>query len=67
MGSKVLVWQTGYGVVSFGTGDLKWVVDYVRNQKQRHSRGRTVDRLERMSQSDGVGGDTAEAEQREAP
>src|SRR5690349_467536 len=26
---KMLQWQTGYGVVSFGTGDLPWVVRYV--------------------------------------
>jgi putative transposase len=26
---KVLEWQTGYGVVSFGTKDLPWVVRYV--------------------------------------
>src|SRR5262245_14889596 len=26
-GRTVLQWQTGYGVVSFGTNDLPWVVD----------------------------------------
>jgi putative transposase len=31
-GRKVLEWQTGYGVVSFGKKDLKWVVDYVNHQ-----------------------------------
>jgi putative transposase len=30
-GRKVLEWQTGYGVVSFGTKDLDWVTAYVRN------------------------------------
>jgi hypothetical protein len=35
---KVLQWQTGYGVVSFGTGDLPWVVAYIQNQKQHHAR-----------------------------
>jgi putative transposase len=44
---KVLDWQTGYGVVSFGTKDLKWVIEYVKNQKQHHQRGTTVERLER--------------------
>src|ERR1700680_929735 len=48
-GSKVLQWQTGYGVVSFGTGDLQWVSDYVRHQKEHHARGRAVDRLERIT------------------
>ena len=28
-------WQAGYGVVSFGTKDLPWVNEYVRNQKER--------------------------------
>jgi putative transposase len=26
-----LQWQAGYGVVSFGTGDLAWVRDYIRS------------------------------------
>jgi putative transposase len=34
LGYKALEWQAGYGVVSFGTGDLKWVNEYVRNQRQ---------------------------------
>ncbi len=45
---KVLEWQTGYGVVSFGTKDLKWVIEYVRNQKEHHAKGTTVDRLEKI-------------------
>jgi putative transposase len=44
----VLEWQTGYGVVSFGTKDLKWVIEYVRNQKEHHAKGTTVDRLEKI-------------------
>ena len=47
-GRKVLEWQTGYGVVSFGTKDLEWVKAYVRNQKQHHARGTMEDRLERI-------------------
>jgi putative transposase len=43
---KPLQWQTGYGIVSFGTKDLDWVVEYVRNQRQHHSAGRTFERLE---------------------
>src|SRR5215210_3545139 len=37
---KLLEWQSGYGVVSFGTRDLEWVVRYVQNQKQHHARGK---------------------------
>jgi putative transposase len=43
----LLDWQTGYGVVSFGTRDLPWVISYVRNQKQHHAKGTTQERLER--------------------
>jgi REP element-mobilizing transposase RayT len=49
---KVLQWQTGYGVVSFGTGDLEWVRSYVRKQREHHGRGRVQDRLERITQHD---------------
>ena len=43
---KLLDWQDGYGVVSFGTKDLKWVVDYVKKQKEHHARGTIIKRLE---------------------
>ena len=46
---KVLQWQAGYGVVSFGTKDLPWVVNYIRNQREHHARRTTHDRLERMT------------------
>ncbi len=46
--NKVLAWQSSYGVVSLGTKDLPWVVDYVRNQKQHHANGRVASRLERV-------------------
>ena len=49
---KLLEWQTGYGVVSFGTRDLPWVINYVRNQKQHHARGTTQDRLERIEREE---------------
>ena len=49
LGHKVLDWQTGYGVVSFGTKDLEWVRGYVRNQRERHARGELEDRLERIT------------------
>jgi putative transposase len=44
---KILEWQTGYGVVSFGTKDLPWVLEYVRNQPKHHADGTTFERLER--------------------
>jgi putative transposase len=47
---KVLDWQAGYGVVSFGTRDLEWVKEYVRNQKEHHAKGRVFDRLERITE-----------------
>lgn len=50
---KHLQWQSGYGVVSFGTRDLEWVVAYIRNQEEHHRCARTVDRLERITQSVG--------------
>jgi putative transposase len=49
---KELQWQTGYGVVSFGTRDLRWVTEYVRNQHQHHARGTTAERLERIDQDE---------------
>ncbi len=47
---KVLEWQAGYGVVSFGTKDLEWVKQYIRNQKEHHANGSAVERLERITQ-----------------
>lgn len=35
---KLLDWQEGYGVVSFGTKDLPWVIRYVKNQRASRSR-----------------------------
>ena len=49
---KVLEWQTGYGVVSFGTRDLDWVIEYVRNQREHHARAPFHDRLERITQEE---------------
>jgi hypothetical protein len=53
-------------VVSFGTGDLEWVKNYVRNQRERHARGQVVDRLERITEIEKPA-EAAEAERREAP
>ncbi len=63
LGEKLLHWQAGYGVVSFGTKDLPWVIEYVRNQKERHARGKVEDRLERITEIE----KEAQAEPREAP
>jgi putative transposase len=46
---KVLEWQRGYGVVSFGTKNLQWVIDYICNQKECHRRGAAVARMERIT------------------
>ena len=43
----VLQWQNGYGVVSFGTKNLEWITQYVRNQRLHHAAADTHDRLER--------------------
>jgi putative transposase len=61
LGRKVLEWQAGYGVVSFGSRDLKWVKEYIRNQRDRHARANVEDRLERITDYE------AKAEPREAP
>ncbi len=50
MRGKKLQWQAGYGVVSFGSGDLEWVKEYVQNQEAHHSSGRVYDRLERIAE-----------------
>lgn len=58
----VLEWQAGYGVVSFGTRNLNWVIAYIRNQKEHHAQGTIVDRLERIIEEE-----AAQAESRQAP
>jgi len=45
---KILEWQTGYGVVSFGKKDLPWVVKYIQNQKEHHAKQNVFLRLERI-------------------
>lgn len=49
---KVLEWQAGYGAVSFGTRDLSWVIEYIRQQRDHHSRGTIHERLERITQEE---------------
>jgi putative transposase len=46
---NVLEWQTGYGVVSFGTGDLPWVRAYIASQHEHHALGSAHERLERIT------------------
>jgi putative transposase len=56
-GGKVLEWQAGYGVVTFGSGDLEWVKQYIRNQREHHASGKVYDRLERITEPEpGEGG-----------
>ncbi len=45
---SLLHWQSGYGVVSFGTKDLPWVAAYLRDQRRRHAAGETHARLEQI-------------------
>jgi len=46
---KALEWQRGNGIVTFGTKDLRWVIDYINDQKEHHRLGTTSDRLENFS------------------
>jgi putative transposase len=70
---KVLEWQAGYGVVSFGTKDLEWVLAYIRERKQHHANGAVLERLELIhsnepDQKREAKADLAQAEKhREAP
>jgi putative transposase len=50
---RLLEWQRGYGVVSFGTKDLPWVVKYVLNQKEHHKNRTTYARLEKYADAKG--------------
>jgi len=49
MHGKTLQWQAGYGVGSFGTAHLDWVVRYIENQREHHTMGTTIERLERVA------------------
>jgi putative transposase len=60
-GRKLLEWQSGYGVVSFGTRNLPWIREYIRNQRQHHAQNTAEARLERVTQEE------AQAPPREAP
>jgi putative transposase len=49
---KALEWQRGYGIVSFGSRDLRWVVEYIQDQKEHHQNRTIHDRLERINKDD---------------
>ncbi len=53
VGQKLLYWQNGYGVVSFGKRNLDFVVEYIRRQRDHHAKGDVIDRLERTEMADG--------------
>lgn len=50
---KLLEWQRGYSIVSFGTKDLQWVIGYVLNQKEHHKKGKIYERLEKIDKEEG--------------
>ena len=39
-------------MVSFGSGDLEWVKQYIRNQREHHACGKVYERLERITQQE---------------
>jgi putative transposase len=49
---KRLEWQRGFGVVSFGKKNLRWVQDYIARQKEHHATGQLHERLEQVSLDD---------------
>ena len=49
---KLIDWQRGYGVVSFGKSNLEWVLGYIAGQREHHGEKRTHDRLERITVHD---------------
>lgn len=63
MGRKVLEWQRGYGVVSFGRKNLPWIIDYIERQREHHAAGRVHARLESY-EPEGTAPDALRADQR---
>lgn len=45
-------WQSGYSVLTFGTKDLAFVVDYIANQKEHHASDKLEPYLERVDDPD---------------
>jgi putative transposase len=50
---KILQWQRGYGVVSFGKNNLPWIQNYIAKQKEHHASGKIHERLEWSGSEDG--------------
>ena len=46
---KALYWQRGFGVVSFGQKNLRFVLAYIGRQREHHANGSVHDRLERTA------------------
>lgn len=63
MDRKVLEWQRGYGVVSFGRQNLPWIIAYIDRQREHHAAGRVHARLESCEPDDTVPG-VSSADQR---
>lgn len=53
------VWQSEYGVVSFGEKRLDMVVKYVKNQRKHHSEGTIIPFLERDTAPEDAPGSSA--------
>jgi putative transposase len=49
LNKKLLYWQRGSGVVSFGKSNLPWVLEYIARQKEHHARQSVHERLERIT------------------
>jgi len=61
MNRKLLEWQRGYGVVSFGKSHLDRVLDYVHRQREHHANGQIQARLEACDAPEDIGASPAEA------
>ena len=46
VGAPPFQWQAGYGAFTVSKRSVENVMEYVRNQKQRHKEGRLIDDLE---------------------
>ena len=67
LGQKILEWQRGYGVVSFGRGHLDWVRRYIQQQREHHAQGTAIERLELCEEMEGDVENPARAEASEKP
>jgi len=54
-GRKLLQWQRGYGVVSFGKRNLAWVREYIAHQREHHAKKELTERLEVCDVEDKAG------------